>query len=106
VGAIIGAIPAVVIALIHSTPAGIAVAAILVVYHVAENRTLERWINARTVGLTPLAVVVSVLVGLTMLGVLGALLAIPAAGVLNVVIRDLVAFRGERRLAQAQQGGT
>jgi predicted PurR-regulated permease PerM len=106
VGAIIGAIPAVVVAFIHSTPAGITATIILVVYHLAENRTLERWINARTVGLTPLAVVVSVLVGLTMLGVLGALLAIPAAGVLNVVIRDLVAFRRERRLAQAQQGGT
>jgi predicted PurR-regulated permease PerM len=106
VGAIIGTIPAVVIAFIHSTPAGITVAAILVVYHLAENRTLAKWINARTVGLTALAVVVSVLAGLSLLGVLGALLAIPAAGVLNVVIRDLIDFRRERRLADDQEGGT
>jgi predicted PurR-regulated permease PerM len=106
VGALIGSIPAVIIGFIHSTPAGITVLAVLVIYHVAENRTLEKWINARTVGLSPLAVVVSVLTGLSLLGVLGALLAIPAAGVLNVVIRDLVAFRRERRLAQAEQGGT
>jgi predicted PurR-regulated permease PerM len=100
VGAIIGTIPAVVIAFIHSTPAGITVLVILVVYHFAENRTLEKWINARTVGLSRLSIVVSVLAGLSLLGVLGALLAIPAAGVLNIVIRDLVAFRRERRLAQ------
>jgi predicted PurR-regulated permease PerM len=106
VGAIIGTIPAVVVAFIHSTPAGVTVLAVLAVYHLAENRTLEKWINARTVRLSPLAAVVSVVAGLSILGVLGALLAIPAAGVLNIVMRDLMAFHTEGQLDRAQQGGT
>jgi predicted PurR-regulated permease PerM len=93
VGALIGAVPAVTVAFIHSTPAGIAVVVLLIVYHLVENRTLGKWINTRTVGLSALAVFLSVLVGLSLLGILGALLAIPTAGVLHVIARDLIAFR-------------
>ena len=44
---------------------------------------------SRTVEVNPLAVLVSVLVGVELFGLLGALLAIPAAGVIQVVVRDL-----------------
>jgi predicted PurR-regulated permease PerM len=97
VGAVIGAIPAVTVAFIHSTPAGIATIVVLVVYQQIENRTFHRRIMARTIALTPLAAVVSVLVGWDLLGILGVLLAIPAAGVINVVIRDLWRYRRMRR---------
>jgi predicted PurR-regulated permease PerM len=97
VGAVIGAIPAVTVAFIHSTPAGIAMIVILIVYQQIENRTFAKRIMARTVALTPLATVVSVLVGFDLLGILGVLLAIPAAGVINVVIRDLWRYRRARR---------
>ncbi len=93
VGALIGAVPAVTVAFIHSTPAGIAVLVLLVVYNLVENRTLGKWINRQTVGLSALAVFLSVLVGLSLLGVLGALLAIPTAGVLHVIMRDVIDFR-------------
>jgi predicted PurR-regulated permease PerM len=93
VGALIGAVPAVIVAFIHSTQAGVIVLVVLIVYRLAENRTLGKWINARTVGLSALAVFLSVLVGLSLLGILGALLAIPTAGVLHVIARDLIAFR-------------
>jgi len=93
VGALVGAVPAVAVAFIHSTPAGIGVVAALVAYHIIEKRTLGKWLNRRTVALSPLAIVVSVLCGLSLLGILGALLAIPAAGVLQVTVRDLAAFR-------------
>jgi len=108
VGALIGAVPAVTVAFIHSTRAGIAVLILLVVYRLIENRTLGKWINAKTVGLSALAVFLSVLVGLSLLGILGALLAIPAAGVLHVIARDLIDFRRrgppgtERTLDHAQ----
>ena len=52
VGALIGAVPAVTVAFIHSTPAGIAVLVLLIVYHLVENRTLGKWINRQTVGLS------------------------------------------------------
>jgi predicted PurR-regulated permease PerM len=44
---------------------------------------------ARTVALNPLLVLVSVLVGVELLGVVGALLAIPAGGIIQVIGRDL-----------------
>jgi predicted PurR-regulated permease PerM len=97
VGAVIGAIPAVAVAFVHSTPAGIATIVILATYQQIENRTFARRLMARTVALTPLAAVISVLVGFDLLGILGVLLAIPAAGVINVVIRDLWRYRRARR---------
>jgi predicted PurR-regulated permease PerM len=97
VGAVIGAIPAVIVAFIHSTPAGIATIVILLAYQQIENRTYAKWVMASTVALTPLATVVSVLVGYQLLGILGVLLAIPAAGALNVVVRDLWSYHVARR---------
>jgi len=99
VGAVIGAIPAVAVAFVHSTPAGIATIVILATYQQIENRTFARRLMARTVALTPLAAVISVLIGFDLLGILGVLLAIPAAGVINVVIRDLWSYRRARRRA-------
>jgi predicted PurR-regulated permease PerM len=93
VGAVIGAVPAVTVAFIHSTPTGIAMIVVFVVYQQIENRTFTKWIMRETVALTPLAVVVSVLAGFELVGFLGALLAIPAAGVIHVAVRDLWAYR-------------
>ena len=44
---------------------------------------------SRTVDLNPLLVLVSVLVGVELFGILGALLAIPVAGVIQVIGRDI-----------------
>ena len=108
VGALIGAIPAVAVAFIHSTPAGIATIVILIVYQQIENRTITKRIMARTVALTPLAAVVSVMAGYELLGLLGVVLAIPAAGVINVVVRDgwrVHRARQAERAAWAPEGG-
>jgi predicted PurR-regulated permease PerM len=50
-------------------------------------------IYGRTVQLSPLAVLVSVLVGAELAGILGALAAIPVAGALQVIVRDQLAVR-------------
>jgi predicted PurR-regulated permease PerM len=89
VGATLGAIPAVVVAFLHSTPAGIITLLVYVLYQQFENHVLQVTIMARTVSLNPLLVLVSVLVGVELFGFVGALLAIPAAGILQVVVRDI-----------------
>jgi len=89
VGATLGAIPTTLIAFVHSVPAGIAVVVFYVVYQQFENHVLQVSIMARTVRVNPLVVLVSVLVGVELFGLLGALLAIPGAGVIQVVARDL-----------------
>jgi predicted PurR-regulated permease PerM len=89
VGATLGAIPAVGVAFLHSVPVGIATIVFFVLYQQFENHVLQVTIMSRTVDLNPLVVLVSVLMGVELFGLLGALLAIPAAGVAQVIARDV-----------------
>jgi predicted PurR-regulated permease PerM len=88
VGATLGGAVAVLAGFLHSTTAGIVVLAFFIVYQQVENHLLQPLIFARTVKLNPLAVIVAILLGVELLGVLGALLAIPAAGMIQVILRD------------------
>lgn len=89
VGATLGAIPAVAIAFLQSVPAGIATLVFFILYQQFENNVLQVTVMSRTVKINPLGVFISVLIGVQLFGLLGALLAIPAAGVVQVVVRDL-----------------
>ncbi|CAN5540877.1 AI-2E family transporter [soil metagenome] len=89
VGATLGAIPTILVAFLHSTPAGIAAIVFYVVYQQFENHVLQVTVMSRTVDVNPLTVLVSVLAGIELFGFLGALLAIPVAGVIQVVVRNL-----------------
>jgi predicted PurR-regulated permease PerM len=93
VGATMGAIPMVIVAFLYSTPVGIAAVIFYVIYQQFENQVLQPMIMAKTVSLKPLVVLVSVLIGVEMLGLLGALLAIPAAAIVKVIGADVVAHR-------------
>jgi predicted PurR-regulated permease PerM len=96
VGATIGAIPTILIAFLYSTGAGIAVVIMYIVYQQIENHILQPVVMSRTVNLNPLGVLLSVLVGVELAGFVGALLAIPAAGAIQVVVRDLWDDRQQR----------
>jgi predicted PurR-regulated permease PerM len=93
VGATLGAIPTVGIAFLHSIPAGIGMLAIYIVYQQVENHVIQPVVMHKTVKLNQLFVLVSVLVGVELFGFIGALLAIPAAGVIQVVVRDVYDHR-------------
>jgi predicted PurR-regulated permease PerM len=95
VGATLGAVVAVIVAALHSLPAGIVMIVFFIVYQQAENHLLQPVVMSRTVALSALTVLISVLVGVELLGFLGALLAIPIAGVISVISRDLYdSYRG------------
>ena len=89
IGATLGAIVAVVAAALHSVPALIVVIIWFVAYQQLENHVLQPLILSRTVKLNPLAVLVAILVGIELAGILGALLAIPVAGIIQVIVRDV-----------------
>jgi predicted PurR-regulated permease PerM len=89
IGATIGALPTVGFAFLESSTAGIAAAIFFIVYQQFENHVLQVTIMSRTVDVNPLGVLVSILIAVELFGLLGALLAIPGAGVLQVVVRDL-----------------
>jgi len=89
IGATLGAIVALIAAVLHSIPALVVVAIFFVAYQQLENHVLQPLIFARTVKLNPLAVLISILVGVDLAGILGALLAIPVAGIIQVILRDV-----------------
>jgi predicted PurR-regulated permease PerM len=96
VGATIAAIIIAAVAFLHSVVAGIVVIAFFVIYQQVENHILQPLVYNRTVALSPLAILVSVLVGAEVAGVLGALAAIPVAGAIQVVLMDFLRARRER----------
>ena len=92
-GATIAAIIVGAVAFLHSIPAGIVVVVFFIVYQQIENHLLQPLIYGRTVQLSPLVVLIAVLIGAELAGILGALAAIPVAGAIQVVLRDLLAHR-------------
>ena len=87
-GATLAAIIVGLVAFLHSIVAGIVVVVFFIVYQQIENHLLQPVVYGRTVQLSPLAVLISVLIGAELAGVLGALGAIPVAGAIQVLIVD------------------
>jgi predicted PurR-regulated permease PerM len=100
-GATIAAIIVGVVAFLHSIVAGIVVVVFFIVYQQVENHLLQPVVYGRTVQLSPLAVLISVLIGAELAGVLGALAAIPVAGSIQVILREILRSRGQERPAGA-----
>ena len=83
-------------------PAGIVLLVFMILYQQAENHILQPLIYGRTVQLSPLVVLIAILIGAELAGILGALAAIPVAGAIQVVVRDILAARrdsGQEQLA-------
>lgn len=80
------------------------VLAVFIVYQQVENHLLQPLVYGRTVELSPLLILVAVLIGGAIAGIIGALIAIPIAGSLQVVAvevlhRDDPSDRSEGRSA-------
>ena len=98
VGATIAAVIVVAVGFLHSVLAGIVLIVFFIVYQQFENHVLQPLVYNRTVALSPLAILVSILIGAELAGVLGALAAIPVAGAIQVLIVDFLRARRERAL--------
>jgi predicted PurR-regulated permease PerM len=89
VGATIGGVIILIVTLFTDFPtATIIYGAFLIFYQQFENNVLQPTIFRRTVNVPPLAVIVAILAGSALLGVLGALVAIPIAAALQIVVRE------------------
>jgi predicted PurR-regulated permease PerM len=75
---------------------GLIVLVFFVVYQQVENHVLQPLVYSRTVQLSPLAILISVLIGAKLGGVLGALGAIPVAGAIQVILAEWLRARRER----------
>ncbi|MBD0282952.1 MAG: AI-2E family transporter [Thermoleophilaceae bacterium] len=94
VGATIAAVLIGIVTLFENFPTATIIWAIwAVVYQQFENHVIQPQIQKRTVNVHPFVTIVSVLLGATLLGVLGALVAIPVAASIQILIREWVDVR-------------
>ena len=100
-GATLAAIILTAVAFLTSIPAGIIVLAFMIVYQQIENHLLQPLVYSRTVQLSPLAILISVLIGAKIAGILGALAAIPVAGTIQVLLLAWLRGRRERGSREA-----
>jgi predicted PurR-regulated permease PerM len=89
VGATLGAAVCVIAAYLHNPTAGLVSVIFFVVYQQVENGVLYPWIMARKVNVNPLGILLSVLLAVEVFGIVGALLAVPVSGALQVVITSV-----------------
>jgi predicted PurR-regulated permease PerM len=89
VGATLGAIVAILVAFFSSIADGVAAIIFFILYQQVENYVIVPRVMRRAVDISPATVIVSVLIGGSLAGFAGALLALPVAAVAKVVIHDL-----------------
>jgi predicted PurR-regulated permease PerM len=99
VGATIAAIILVAVALTVSTTAALGMLVIQLIYQQVENYVVYPVVYRQAVELSPLTTIAAVLVAGSLLGVVGAILAVPFAAVIKVVLREAGAPRRERMAA-------
>ena len=97
VGGALAGIPTVLFALAHSLTAGVVTLAVFVAYQQLENHVLNPLIMSKTVRVSPLLVLMSVLLGTSLGdwaggvfgGFVAALISIPCAAALQVIVREI-----------------
>lgn len=97
IGPTVGAIPALAIALLHSSWQFWAVLIFAFVLQKLENYLIVPRVMANRVQVSPLAVFIAFLIGASLLGVPGALIAIPVTAILQVAFDEAFVQRRERR---------
>lgn len=96
IGPILSAVPAVAVALSVSPTLALGVAVFFVLQQQFESHILVPRIMSRQVGVSPVMVIISLLIGGSLLGVLGAIIAVPTAAILQVLFEELAMTHDQR----------
>ena len=105
VGATIGAVLVGVVTVFGDFPTATIVWVIYsVLYQQIENTLIQPQIQKRAVNVHPFMVLVAVLFGSTLLGVLGALVAIPVAASMQIALREWWDWRHDQNMAELTAG--
>jgi len=89
VGPIIGSVPAIMLAYLVSPALACKVILFYIVVHQLENHIIVPNIMGHTIALHPVIVIISLLVGGQVFGIIGMMMAVPAAALLRVLVRQL-----------------
>jgi predicted PurR-regulated permease PerM len=97
IGATIGAVLVGVVTLFEDFPTATIVWTVYsILYQQIENNLIQPQIQKRAVEINPFLVIVSVLFGSALLGVIGALVAVPVAASIQIALREYLDYRGIR----------
>lgn len=93
VGPILAAVPAILVALTVSPQTALFTAAYFGVQQFIENHFLVPKVMSKQVGVSAVTVLVALLIGSKLLGIVGALLAVPSAAIVQVLLHEYIESR-------------
>ncbi len=97
VGPVIAAIPAIFLAFLQSPALGLWVIVFYVVVQQLENHLLVPVVLGKTVGLNPIVVIISLLVGQQLAGIPGMILSVPVATIIVEMMDDFAKHKDSKR---------
>jgi predicted PurR-regulated permease PerM len=89
VGATLGMIPALIVAFFISIPVGIATGVFFLIYQQVENYVIVPRVMTKAIDISPAAVLLAALIGGSLLGFVGALMALPFAAGVKLVMQEV-----------------
>jgi predicted PurR-regulated permease PerM len=101
-GAMVGGIVVSLLLLLCAWPAAVIYAVFFIIEQQVENNLVSPHIQSKRLNMSALIILIAILFGLQVAGLLGALVAIPAAGCIMVLLRE---FLRTRRTRQAEAAG-
>ncbi len=90
VGPLVSAVPAVLVALTVSPQTALFTAIFFLLQQQVENHVLVPKVMERQVGVSPVFVIIALLIGGSVLGIVGAILAVPSVAIIQVVVSELL----------------
>lgn len=88
IGPFVSAIPAIFFAVLQSPPLGLAVVILYLIIQKTEGYVLVPKVMEKTVGTSPLVVLLALLIGFKLAGIMGLLIAVPLASAITVVVNE------------------
>src|SRR5829696_6367749 len=104
VGATLGGALLVVVGFFVSPLTALILLVYVLIYQQVEGSVLQPLVYSRAVQLNALLIFIAILVGAALLGIPGALLAIPVAEIIRIVVTDLLEHRSQLAQEEATQG--
>jgi len=102
IGPILGGVPAVLVALTVNPWLAVATVVLYVLVQQLENHILVPNIMKKTVGLSPVIVIVAMLIGAKLMGILGIFVAVPVAATLMVLGQEIFGREESVRMAKKE----
>jgi predicted PurR-regulated permease PerM len=89
----------VLVSLLNSVTLALVMAIYFVIYFFIENHTFQPYVQSRLNDLTPLMVFIAAIIGVAFGGILGAIVAIPAASAIKILVEDYYERRNNHKPA-------